>query len=195
MDARRTRHDSSPVFFGRPRVSRSAQSISAASIGAEGARDALDPEGPTDLDASQHRGMLKSGNPPSPLAGLRRASRKSARPKASRARCLVGLLRVAPGGLSFQALLLSQRQGLSTTTGPDPCRLSCDRHRQDHHCGPATCGRHAGTARLEPPGGESTRRISGAPVPRPPLPAPRLETLIRHPSATGRDGRHISLSS
>jgi hypothetical protein len=26
----------------------------------EGARDALDPVGPTDLDASRHRGMLKS---------------------------------------------------------------------------------------------------------------------------------------
>ncbi|AXK80852.1 hypothetical protein DW352_10225 [Pseudolabrys taiwanensis] len=30
------------------------------------------------------------------------------------------------------------------------------------------------------------RRISDAPA-RPPLPAPRLETLIRHPSLSGRD--------
>jgi len=51
--------------------------------------------------------------------------------------------------------------------------------------GPATRGWRAGTRRLGPPGG-CWRRISDAP-PRPPLPAPRLETLIRHPSVT-RDG-------
>jgi len=42
-----------------------------------------------------------------------------------------------------------------------------------------------GPARLGPPEG-LWRRISDAPY-RPPLPAPRLETLIRHPSVT-RDG-------
>ena len=34
------------------------------------------------------------------------------------------------------------------------------------------------------------RRISDAPS-RPPLPAPRLETLIRHPSISGQDERTI----
>jgi hypothetical protein len=48
------------------------------------------------------------------------------------------------------------------------------------------CGRHAGTMRFGPGGKVSV--ASPTPPPRLPLPAPRLETLIRHPSLPGRDG-------
>jgi hypothetical protein len=55
--------------------------------------------------------------------------------------------------------------------------------------GPSACGKaRQDKARLGPPVG-LWRRISDAPD-RPPLPAPRLETLIRHPSVT-RDGMAV----
>src|SRR5262249_31513028 len=64
----------------------------------EGARDARGPKGPTGLDASQHRGLPKSCAFPLTLVrAIGKASRKSAKPKASRARCLIGLLREIPG--------------------------------------------------------------------------------------------------
>jgi hypothetical protein len=47
--------------------------------------------------------------------------------------------------------------------------------------------RGAGPARLGPPGPAPHLRCKI--IPRPPLPALHLETLIRHPSATGRDNR------
>ena len=52
-------------------------------------------------------------------------------------------------------------------------------------------GRCAGTERLGPPGRGKSRRISSAPT-RPPLPAPHLKMLYRHPSL-GRDKRYINL--
>jgi len=65
------------------------------------------------------------------------------------------------------------RRPLTGTTGLPAVRgLGVRQARRDH-------------ARLGPPGAK--RRISDAAVSRPPLPAPRLETLIRHPSVTGRD--------
>ena len=69
----------------------------------EGARDARGPRGPAGLDASRHRGLSKSLSPrPHPGLGKRqRQSRKSAKPRASRARCLIGLLRTVPGGRPF----------------------------------------------------------------------------------------------
>ncbi len=75
---------------------------------------------PTGLDASRRRGLSKSG--PSSLS-LRRASRKSASPLASRARCLLGLLRIAPGGLTVSGdpPLFGLEGRLSTAVGPKRC--------------------------------------------------------------------------
>jgi len=62
-----------------------------ASKKAEGARDAWGPDGPTGLDASQHRGLSKSWS-----------CRKSARSKGVPRAVFIGLLRALPGGRSFQ---------------------------------------------------------------------------------------------
>ena len=56
----------------------------------KGARDARGPIGPAGLDASRHRGLSKSlwALPSALVRAIGKAFRKSAKPKASRARCL-----------------------------------------------------------------------------------------------------------
>src|SRR3569623_1632526 len=48
------------VLWSAPGRPSSSSRLPPLPINTEGARDALEPEGPTDPDASQHRGMLKS---------------------------------------------------------------------------------------------------------------------------------------
>src|SRR6185437_9288322 len=55
---------------------------------------------------------------------------------------------------------------------------------------PVARGRRAGTKAAWTAGRGNWRRISDAPD-RPPLPAPRLETLDQTPLGTGRDDRNI----
>ena len=144
-------------------------------MSAEGARDALGPVGPTDLDASQHRGMLKS------------EYRKSARPKASRARCLIGLLRAAPGGLTFQA------PPLSTAKAYPPLRDQVIAGAPVTGAGNAITGPR--DVREGTPGQRGlNRRREKSCAASPTLPPghripPRVwRRLIRRPSVTGRDG-------
>ena len=131
----------SPVFFieapGRPvfSVSLAARPIT------EGARDARGPSGPTGLDASRHRGLSKSFVPAA-RTGLRDAARPSAsppKPKASRARCLVGLLREGPRGRPFTRL--------SATTVEDQAlgRRPSDGDPGTGHQGPRRIARSAGS--------------------------------------------------
>src|SRR5260221_2502909 len=68
----------------------------------EGARDAKGPDGPTGLDASRHRGLSKSGAPPSLFSSVGAASRKSAKSKGVPRAVFVGLLHAIPRGRSFQ---------------------------------------------------------------------------------------------
>ena len=91
---------SPPVFLaapGKPSLLPPALEKNRGRVGRQGS------VGPTDLDASQHRGVLKSDN------------RKSAQPKTSRARCLKGCLKVCsvspPVDVTFQATRLSFRMG------------------------------------------------------------------------------------
>ena len=114
-----------PVFFaapGRP------SSKPLAPQRTEGARDAKGPDGPADLDASRHRGLSKSGGPPSPF---RATARQAASPPNPR-RPARGVFRFAPHRPRWTShfrhpALLTER--LSTATGPNgaqhiwPCRL------------------------------------------------------------------------
>jgi hypothetical protein len=73
-----TRHDSSPVFFAAPGKPYSISFPRGPETKCEGARDAKGPEGPTDLDASRHRGLSKSdraASPPDPRRPARGVSR------------------------------------------------------------------------------------------------------------------------
>ncbi len=77
-----------------------------------------------------------------------------------------------PVDIPFQATILSFRivGRLSTASGPGRVRPACDRLPAPPSRDPATCGWHAGTARLGPPGGETTphlRRPRPATAPRP----------------------------
>jgi hypothetical protein len=106
----------------------------------------------------------------------------------------LGLLRIAPGGLTFQAPPLSKVRRLSTARGARTASGTSDRVKRRRQFGPLW--RAVGA-----PGrsGLDRRRGNLAPhlrrFPRPPLPAPRLETLIRHPSLSGRDETDYSLTS
>ena len=132
----------------------------------EGARDARGPNGPTDLDASQHRGMLKSG-PPSRRFGAPTGIRKSAQPKASRARCF----RFAPcrprwtSHFRQPASPLELEGCLSTAAGPGRAGEPVTGCRHRHH---GAQRRAAGT-----PGRRGLDRREGnfAPHLRRPLPA------------------------
>ena len=123
--------------------------------------------GPTDLDASRHRGLSKSV-----LPQVRRF------PGVPRA-VFLGLLRSVLGSRPFRRVHPYEHRDQSTVEGfgvgpatPDPGAGPC---RQ----GPSARGWRAKTLRLGPPNG-FWRRISDAPN-RPPLPAPRLETLDQTP--------------
>jgi hypothetical protein len=131
-------------------------------------------DGPRRLATSRLVEILITASPPNP--------------EASRARCLLGLLRIAPGGRTFQAPPRSKVRRLSTALVPKRCpaRLTVLAAIVSGAC--VACGWHAGTKRLGPPEGKVSA-ASPTPPPRPPLPAPRLETLIRHPSLPGRDDK------
>jgi len=105
----------------------------------------------------------------------------------------IGLLRAAPGGRTFQALRLSGANASSTAMDPRWRMPRLTRFTSPPPAGSVVCGWQAGTARLGPPGGKVCA-ASPTPPSRPPLPAPRLETLIRHPSLSGRDQMNIVLS-
>ncbi len=82
------------------------------------------PGGPAGLDASRHRGLSKSDN------------RKSAKPKASRARCLLGLLRLAPGGLTVSGNPTSSFElagRLSTAVSPGRAQHMITLPEASHH--------------------------------------------------------------
>ena len=126
--------------------------ISAAPERIEGARDAPGPGGPTDPAASQRRGTL------SPI------NRKSARPKASRARCL----RLAPHRprWTYRFRLRGAYPPLRTSA---PCVLVRP-SKPDAVGRPRDARQRAGTKRLGPPGGKLAphlRRFLPATAPRP----------------------------
>ena len=149
----------------------------------EGARDAKGPrDGPAGLDTSRHRGLsnpVVAASPPSPMA--------------SRARCL----RFAPQRprwtyLSGNPPLLSDCQAayppLWAQVGAGKPVTGC---RRPPSRGPVARGWRAGTSAASTAG--PSRRISERHViPRPPLPAPYLKMLDRHPSVTKQDARMIS---
>ena len=157
-----------PYFFARRRVRLSSNSIRRPN---EGARDAKGPGaskftpnaqtkmlGPTGLDASRHRGVSKPN------------CRKSAKPKASRARCLIGLLRTAPGGWTFQALPLPGVERLSTAVGPRRAWLPVTGRRHPPSRGPWRTAGAPGRLRLRPPGAPTAspmQAYSPATAPRP----------------------------
>jgi len=149
--------------------------------------------GPAGLDASRHRGLSKSVKP---VFALSRYDGQAASPPNPR-RPARGVYRFAPRRSSVvdPFVTLQPRRGAVTLHRFGPgnsagillTRLPAYRPseglgarltRQD------TCGldRRAMTAHLR------CHRI-----PRPPLPAPRLETLIRHPSVTRAGCRDIIL--
>ena len=149
--------------------------------------------GPTGLDTSRHRGVTPSFAPRGASKGKPRGAfrasqglRKSASPKASRARCL----RFAPHGprwtdLSGDPPLLIELEGrLSTALGPRSGRQTCDRLPVSAITGP----RGARQARRDTCGLDRRALASHLRckvIPRPPLPAPRLKMLYRHPSVRG----------
>src|SRR5581483_8431752 len=184
-----SRHASSPLFFARPGVSRIA-SFRIALESTEGARDARGPGrtqvyavcanrvlGPTGLDTSRRRGFVD----------LRRACasedffRKSASPKASRARCFLGLLRSVPGGRPFVTFNHIFR---CHDTPPFWPRHSAGVFRSDALTYRPSEGLDRGDA------ARTTAAWTAGPwqahlrrhvIPRPPLPIPCLKMLYRHP--------------
>jgi len=105
------------------------------------ARDTGGRNGPGDPSASRRTGICSS------------ISAKSATSPASRARCLIGLLRTAPGGQTFQARTLSSGDRRLPTAIGAPAHLN-GRHRLYgvRPTGPrVTRSRRAGTVQLQPP--------------------------------------------
>ena len=164
-----------PLFFaarGRRRLSPAA-----ALERTEGARDAKGPDGPAGFDASRHRGLSKSAL--LRACALRRVFRKSTKSdgvpravlEACSAKCPGSRRIYAPVGAHYpwkgQALGLeisdkppaAGRQGPSARTRSRRTLRGLDRRAVVSHL------RH---------------RV----IPRPPLPAPYLRCLIRHPSVT-----------
>ncbi len=134
------------------------------------------PDGPTGLDASRHRGLSKSfdsaASPPNP--------------KASRARCLNRFAPHRPRWCyrfrqpALRVRSPSHRFWPRRVPGPSDCAGFPPSVARSglRHSKPGRCGLDRR--------GQSVASPTPA-VARPPLPAPRLETLIRHPSVTGRD--------
>src|SRR5262245_40709584 len=175
-----TANASPPCFFAAPGAPSSLGKIRIARKRTEGARDARGPKGPTGLDASRHRGLSKSCA--SPLALVRARTKQSAsppKPKASRARCLVGLLREIPGSRA-----ISGPQAHTTVEDQAHGRRPSDRVPTQAIRALGARRPRAGTLR-----GLDRRalsqRISAAGHVRPPLPAPRLETLTDTPRQRG----------
>ena len=135
---------------------------------------------PTGLDASRHRGLSKSGLPPS--LARPRASRKSASPLASRARCLLGLLRIAPGGLTLSGLLPYGRTPIhryrAQTVPSTSDHAGC---RRQWGLRDARLARRDGAAWTAGEG--KPRRISDAPSPAT-APRPASEDAVQTPLGT-----------
>jgi hypothetical protein len=156
-------------FFAAPgtpssfRRSRLAQNENRGRAGRQ--RSDADPRASTPRDIEACR-VLNAASPPNP-----------GRP----ARGVLGLLREGPRGRPLYAL--ARKPPLrNQALGPD----TTDWHPTAGRQGPSAHRRSTGSSRLgrPSPGAASPTPRS---QPRPPLPAPRLETLIRHPSVTGRD--------
>jgi hypothetical protein len=119
------------------------------------------------------------------FASSGKARRKSAKSKGVPRAVFLGLLRIVPGGRISVALC-----PLGLHRAYPPCEaLALGRRPLTGLTKPAyrpsETSARSRRARLDAAwtaGGQ--RRISDAAVSRPPLPAPRLETLIRHPSVT-----------
>ena len=176
------RRAASPVFFDRRRVRRSP---SRTPKNKKGARDASGPGafeftqnaqtkmlGPTGLDASRHRGMSSPD------------SRKSASPSASRARCLLGLFRNAPGGLTLSGAFPHGKAAYPPLLQPKWCPARLTMPAATVSGVAVVRGKRAGTTcgfdrRAAPP------HLQRSVIPRPPLPAPHLKMLIRHPCHWG----------
>ena len=181
-------HASSPVFLAAPGRPYS-NFLSAALENAEGARDARGPGrtqvyavcankalGPTDLDASRHRGLSKSELPQvRPTQGVPRA-------------VFVGLIRSAPGGLTVSGNppLLSDCQAASP-----PLWAQTKNAALRPAANPAVAGpRGARLARRDVSGFDRRAvppHLRRNVIPRPPLPVPYLKMLYRHPSVSERD--------
>jgi hypothetical protein len=164
----------------RPRVSRTENPPPLRFGGqAEGARDAKGP-GRTQVYAvcaNKKRSDPRASAPRDTEACRSPNCRKSAQSQGVPRAVFEGLLCIAPGGLTFQAPSLSARAPIHRCgpTRPSGARLA----RRDHAAWAAG----------------SSRRISDAEgvVPRPPLPAPHLKMLYRHPSVTRAGYRDIIL--
>ena len=155
---------------GKPYCELHFRHVLAKARGRAGRQGSARTHGPRRLAASRLAEVRITASPPSPMA--------------SRARCLIGLLRAAPGGRYRFRRFAFRRERLSTAMDPRWTRLPRLTRLRRHHHGAPWPAAGAGTARLGPPGGKK-RAASPTLPPRPPLPAPRLETLIRHPSLWG----------
>jgi hypothetical protein len=132
--------------------------------------------GPAGLDASRHRGLSKSVIP--------QVRQTQGVPRA----VFIGLLRNAPGGLTFQAFSCSRSAypPLWTQVGCGKPVTGC-RHPPSR--GPVARGWRAGTKRLGPPGPRAAspaRRSSPATAPR-----PASEDAVQTPLGTEAGCRDI----
>ena len=153
------RHASSPLFFGRPGEGprRFLSASSSKMPRARGTPRVRWTHGPRHLAISRLIEVRITASPPVPSA--------------SRARCFLGLLRSAPGGLTFQQPFspfgLSGR--LTTASGRDPASNACDRLPAGRHGAQwRTAGAPGPKAASAAAGGGTSRH----PIPRPPPPIP-----------------------
>jgi hypothetical protein len=154
-----------PVLFGRRRVRLHSNPPPGKNRGRAGRQGSRRTRGPRRLATSRLAEVRNAASPP--------------KPKASRARCL----RLAPHRPRWTSHF--RRPSLRKSAYP-PLLAQADSGMPVTGCrhppsrGPATHGWCAGTDAAWTAG-----RFAASPtkrIPRPPLPAPRLETLIRHPS-------------
>jgi hypothetical protein len=167
-----------PYFLtapGRP------PSVSVRAFANRGRAERQGSSGPTGLDASRHRGLSSMSSPQVRLLpGVPRA-------------VFIGLLRAAPGGLTVSGdpslppkeawpPSVNCQAAYPPLSGPGHSGLKPRPVTGTPSTGPSDARiERAGTERLGPPEREKPRRISDAPF-RPPLPAPHLKMLHRHPS-------------
>ena len=154
--------------------------------------------GPWHLAAPRRPGREPGQCPGQPGAAAKSergaANRKSAEPSASRARCLIGLLRRTPGGLTFQAPSPFSF-GCSTCpplSGPSSTWRSVPRYGAASDGPRVMRGWRIGTLRLGPPRADlRTRRAATAPI-GPGVPAPIPEVLAAHLRRRLRPSPHLS---
>jgi hypothetical protein len=167
------------VVFGKIRIARKKNRGRAGRQGSNWTR------GPRRLATSRLVEVL-CASPSALVRTVGKACRKSAKPRASRARCF----RFAPHPPRWSAppregetccvtlhRLWAQALGGTPVTGA----LSAYRPSRPPACGSARQKRRGLDRRALAP------HLRCKVMSRPPLPAPRLETLIRRPSVTGRD--------